>query len=148
VPDLGGSATIHGILYQILANLWRVSEIQLETKLAGQEIQSARLTLEPKGGGGDTRYEGEGVRIIEQYKTRSGTRTWSLNNLIDGVLPDLFIAVDPNRLTEISIYRFVTDGRCGRIDHFRRFLNDLRSKPAPENPLESLDHTKKFAFFG
>jgi hypothetical protein len=85
VPEPGGSATINGILYQILANLWRVSEIQLETKLDGQDIQSARLILEPNGGGGDARYEGKGVRGVEQYKTRSGNRTWSVKALIESL---------------------------------------------------------------
>jgi hypothetical protein len=59
MPEPGGPSAIYGILYQILANLWRVSEIRLESKLAGQEIRSALLILEPKGGGGDARYEGE-----------------------------------------------------------------------------------------
>ena len=113
MPEPGGPSAIYGILYQILANLWRVSEIRLDTKLDGQEIRSARLILEPKGGGGDTRYEGDGIRVVEQYKTRGGNRTWSLNELIDRVLPDLFIDVDPARLTEVCTYRFVTDGRCG-----------------------------------
>src|SRR6266498_2287467 len=101
MPEPGGAAAIYGILYQILANLWRVSEIRLEAKLAGQEIRSALLILEPKGGGGDTRYEGNGIRVVEQYKTRSGDRTWSLNDMINSVFPDLFIAVDPARLTEL-----------------------------------------------
>jgi hypothetical protein len=38
MPESGGPAAIYGFLYQILANLWRVSEIQLKAKLDGQEI--------------------------------------------------------------------------------------------------------------
>jgi hypothetical protein len=148
MPEPGGAAAIYGILYQILANLWRVSEIRLEAKLAGQEIRSARLILEPKGGGGDTRYEGNGIRVVEQYKTRGGNRTWSLNDLIDSVFPDLFIAVDPARLTELCTYRFVTDGRCGHIGHFQRFLHNFRSVPAPEDLLDRLDDAEKYRFLG
>jgi hypothetical protein len=96
MPQAGGSAAIYGILYQILANLWRASEIRLEAKLAGQEILSARLILEPKGGG-DARYEGEGIRVVEQYKTRSGNRTWSLKDLIEDVIPNLFVDLDHRR---------------------------------------------------
>jgi hypothetical protein len=103
MPEAGGSAAIYGILYQILANLWRVSEIRLKAKLAGQEIQSALLILEPKWGGGDARYEGDGIRVVEQYKTRSGNRTWSLKDLIEDVLPNLFVDLErfsPQRRAE------------------------------------------------
>jgi hypothetical protein len=93
MPESGGPAAIYGFLYQILANLWRVSEIRLKAKLDGQEIRSARLILEPKGGG-DTRYEGDGIRVVEQYKTRGGNRTWSLKELIEGVLRNLFLDLD------------------------------------------------------
>jgi len=150
MPEPGGPAAIHGILYQILANLWRVSEIQLDAKVQGQEVRSARLILEPKGGGGDTRYEGEGVRIIEQYKTRGHNRTWSLRELIEDVLPDLFVAVDPERLTEVSTYRFVTEGRCGGSVHspnFQRCLARFKSKPTPEDLLGGLDDTQAHHFF-
>src|SRR6266511_2743378 len=151
MPEPGGSAAINGFLYQILANLRHVSGIQLKTKRYGQEIRSARLILEPKGGGGDTRYEGEGVRIIEQYKTRGANRTWSLKDLIDDVLPNLFADdVDPNRHTGTSKYRFVTDGRCGdsiQSPDFRRFLQNFKSKPAPDDLLGSLDHAQKYRFF-
>jgi hypothetical protein len=147
MPEAGGSAAINGFLYQILANLRRISKIRLETKLDGQEIHSPCLILEPKGGGGDNRYEGKGIRIIEQYKTRGPNRTWSLTDLIEEVLPDLFIAVDPDRFSEVTTYRFVTDGRCGRIHHFQRFLENFTSKTALENPVESLDDTQEYPFF-
>ena len=128
MPEAGGSAAIYGILYQILANLWRVSELRLEAKLAGQEIQSALLILEPKGGGGDARYEGDGIRVVEQYKTRSGNRKWSLKDLIEEVLPNLFVDLDHRRPAGTSQYRFVTDGRCGdptfrtSLGHVSHFL--------------------------
>lgn len=150
MPAPGGSATIHGLLYQILANLWRVSEIRLDAILDKQEIRSAGVILEPKGGGGDNRSEGKGVRIIEQYKTRGHNRTWSLRELIEDVLPDLFIAVDADRLTEVNCYRFVTDGGCGESVHFpafRRFLAGFTSKSIPEDLLGSLDDTQADHFF-
>jgi hypothetical protein len=150
MPEAGGSAAIYGILYQILANLWRVSEIRLKAKFAGQEIQSALLILEPKGGGGDARYEGDGIRVVEQYKTRSGNRTWSLKDLIEDVLLNLFVDLDPRRPAGTSRYRFVTDGRCGdsiRSQDFQRFLQNFESKPAPVDLLGSLDDTQKWRFF-
>ena len=149
MPEPGGSAAIYGILYQILANLWRVSEIHLETKLAGQEIRSARLILEPKGGG-DARYEGDGIRVVEQYKTRSGNRKWSLKDLIEGVLPNLFLDLDHSRPPGASQYRFVTDGRCSDSIHspnFQRFLQIFKSIPAPSDILGSLDDPQECRFF-
>jgi hypothetical protein len=152
MPESGGPAAIYGFLYQILANLWRVSEIRLKAKLDGQEIRSARLILEPKGGG-DTRYEGDGIRVVEQYKTRGGNRTWSLKELIEGVLRNLFLDLDdldPNWHTGPGKYRFVTDGRCGESIHspnFQQFLQSFKSKLAPKDLLGSLDNTRKYPFF-
>ncbi len=147
MSEPGGSAALNGFLYQIFANLHYISEIQLSATLDGENIQSARLILEPQGGGGDARYEGKNVRIVDQYKTRTGDRTWSLNDLIQEVLPDLFLAVDANRLHEPCRYRFVTDGRRGRLNHFERFLQNFTPNTIPEDPLSILDNILFYPFF-
>jgi hypothetical protein len=150
MAEPGGSAAINGFLYQILANLWQIAKIRLsDVKRRKEDIYSARLILEPKGGGGDARYEVNGVRIVEQYKKRSEKKKWSLKEIIKDVLPDLFIAVDPHRLHEECKYHFVTDGCRGNIDEFDRFLKTLKNlspNTIPEDPLSVLDNTQKLLF--
>ena len=145
----GGSAAINGFLYQILANLGNISKFHLSfvRDKNTEDIESARLILEPKGGGGDARYEYGGIRIVEQYKTRSGNRKWSLDDLIHDVLPDLFRAVDAKRLDEKCKFRFVTNGRFGRLVHFERFLQTFSSQKVPTNPISALDDKNVSKFF-
>ena len=143
----GGSVAINGFLYQIIANLSRISEIHLSAQLDGNEMTSARLILEPKEGGGDARYENPNIRIIEQYKTRSNNRTWALREIIDDVLPDLFKAINPEKLNEPCQYRFVTDGRNGRFGYFVKFLQQFKDGKASDKPLTFLDNKHKYPFF-
>ena len=85
--------------------------------------------LEPQGGG-DARAEAAGVYLVEQYKTRSGG-TWSLSDIIS-VLENLRQAV-PQLKPAAASYRFVTDGRPGRLGVFDAFLADVRSASAPND---------------
>ena len=134
----GGSAAINGFLYQILHHLDWVADIQLTGRMAGQKIQAPRLVLEPRTGG-DAQAEASGLYLVEQYKTRTN-RTWSLTDVID-ILRDLRKAV-PRTFPPSAWYRFVTDGRPGRLDEFVRFTTDLRSMAHPND----LDGDRKRSF--
>ena len=85
----------------------------------------------------------EGRRIVEQYKTRSAG-TWSTRDIVFDVLPDLFRAVDETQ--PASKYRFVTDGRLGRIGHLQGFLKHFSDSP-PTNPLSALDDREKHPYY-
>ena len=107
----------------------RLADVTLTGKLEGEEIKDACLVLEPRTGG-DARAEASGTYLVEQYKTREGG-TWSLADL-EAILCDLRKAV-PNSRPEGACYRFVTDGRAGRLDTFSAFLADLKSAAGPDD---------------
>jgi hypothetical protein len=137
----GGPAAINGFLYQILNHLAWLADIRIVGQVAGQRIQGdAYIVLEPSDGG-DARCEGSNTYVVEQYKVRPGG-TWSVNSIIDGVLPDLRKAV-PEPISSNGAYCFVTDGRGGRLDTFNSFLTSLK---ACKNPTE-IDDVKE-VFFG
>lgn len=92
-------------------------------------------------GGGDLRVEIESGRIVEQWKARSDGGTWSLAELIDEVLPDLYRAVDGSALDSTAVYRFVTERRRGRWDDADEFFETLRDRPIPDQPLLELNDT-------
>lgn len=123
----GGPAAINGFLYQIIQHLGRLADIALSGRLDRQEIEEACLVLEPRNGG-DARAEATGIYLVEQYKTRRGG-TWAIADVLS-VLRDLRKAVPPS-LPAIARYRFVTDGRAGRLEEFTSFLADVKGVTAP-----------------
>jgi hypothetical protein len=126
----GGPAAISGFLYQILHHLGWLADIELTGQVAGQHVRHACLVLEPLDGG-DARLESAGIHVVEQYKTRP-KGTWSLTTIIEDVLSDLRQAV-PESIHPAGLYRFVTDGRPGRLDSFRAFLAHLRAAAGPDD---------------
>jgi hypothetical protein len=122
----GGAATIGGVVYQLLWMLLELTTIELRDPEHDDTgaLTGAVLVVEPAGGGGDARIQGESVHIVTQLKTRSGDGTWSLQAIIKGVLPDLLKGV---RLEAAAPeYRFVTDGRIGSWKTVQRFFRSLR----------------------
>ena len=107
-------------------------------QLDGQDVENACLVLEPRSGG-DARAEACGIYSVEQYKTRADG-TWSLSE-IESVLCNLRKAV-PSSLPLCACYRFVTDGRAGRLDPFRVFLADVNVADGPDD-LDNVN-TRKF----
>lgn len=122
MPQAGGPAAINGFLYQILHHLSWVSQVRLSGSLHRQTLTEALLVLEPKTGG-DARVEAQGFFVVEQYKTRQ-EGTWSIAGL-ESVLIDLRKAV-PASCPKEARYRFVTDGRPGRLTPLNEFLTRLR----------------------
>ena len=138
MTQAGGPAAINGFLYQILHHLGWIAEISLSGTLDESLIENARLVLEPRQGG-DARAEGTGIYLVEQYKTREGG-TWSVADVVS-VLGDLRKAV-PSQLPTFACYRFVTDGRPGRLDPLNVFLADVKSALTPDD----LDQSEKRKF--
>lgn len=141
MTQAGGPAAINGFLYQIMHHLGWLAEVTLTGKVNGQEVDDgACLVLEPRKGG-DARAEASGIYLVEQYKTRTNG-TWGLAD-IETVLRDLRKAVPPV-LPAHARYRFVTDGRAGRLDAFTGFLADVKSVGGPD----ALDNAQIRTFGG
>jgi len=138
MTQAGGPAAINGFLYQIIHHLGWLADVTLTGTLDGQEIKDVCLVLEPRSGG-DARAEASGTYLVEQYKTREGG-TWSIADL-QSVLCDLRKAVPDSRPNN-ACYRFVTNGRAGRLETFSAFLADLKLAAEPDE----LDNTNKRKF--
>lgn len=99
-----------------------MSDLSLSGTLKGEHVQDALLVLEPRNGG-DAQAQANGVFLVEQYKTRNGG-TWSIAE-IESIIFDLVKSV-PQNLPQNANYRFVTDGRPGRLKGLELFLADIR----------------------
>jgi hypothetical protein len=141
----GGPSTINGVLYQMLWTLLRTMKIHARdylTDARSGEIVGTTLVLEPQGGGGDLQETGKSGRTVQQLKARSGGGTWSLREVVEGVLPDLYLAVDleqPN-----TCYSFITEGRIdGWRDIYESFFRSLESRtPLADDVRSRLDDSK------
>ena len=129
MTQAGGPAAINGFLYQILHHIEWIADVKLEGKLADQEVKNALLVLEPRNGG-DARAEAPDQYLVEQYKTRAN-RAWRLTD-VETILRDLRKAVPPS-LPANAYYRFVTDGRAGRLEEFKAFLDALKLVKGPDH---------------
>ena len=121
----GGPSTINGVIYQMLWSLARAGQLHiLGVEMgANEELSTATLILEPRGGG-DLAVQDE-VTTVEQVKSRSDGGTWSLRDIVAHVLPDLYLAA--RHSTAPTKYHFVTDGRIGRWQKVREFFRSLRT---------------------
>lgn len=128
MTQAGGPAALNGFLYQILHHLSWMAEVSLSGTLDGIEMREACLILEPRTGG-DARAEASGIYLVEQYKTRNGG-TWAVADLVS-VLRDLRKAIPASRPVN-ACYRFVTDGRPGRLQSFKTFLAEVKSATGPD----------------
>lgn len=129
----GGSATLYGVLYQILGSLHWAARLSFDAVVADDDFPSAVLVIEPAGGGGDLRI---GDRA-EQWKARSGRRTWSFAEIVADVLPDLYLAVPDAELDREAVYAFVTEGRIGDWQSALQFFAHL-PKSVPQDPVAAL----------
>ena len=139
----GGSVALNGFLYQILHHLDWSTDASLTGTLDGQEVKDGCLVLEPGEGGGDAQAQARasGLYLVEQYKTRT-SGTWSLSEVI-AVLGDLRKSV-PDYLPGFARYRFVTNGRPGRLAEFREFIARLNEVEGTDE----LDNTTQRKFAG
>ncbi len=146
MTQAGGSATINGVLYQILGSIDWAVRIRLSATVESDDFSKALLILEPAGGGGDVVIKWDTGRIVEQWKAKSDHKTWSLAKVIDTVIPDLYLSVSVNHLDAKSEYRFITEGRRGNWERAEEFFKSL-NPPIPDDPLESLDDNDEISSF-
>jgi hypothetical protein len=140
----GGPSAINGVLYQMLWTLLRTTHLHASGCVPDEQtgqITQATLRLEPSGGGGDLQEIGQSSKVVQQLKARSDEGTWSLTEVVEGVLPDLYLAVDlafPD-----TAYEFVTEGRIGRWENVYKFFQSLSRRVCPDDDaLAALDDTK------
>lgn len=152
MAQAGGPAAINGFLYQILHHLAWIADIELTGKIAGQDIagqdvEEAILIFEPCDGG-DARCEAEKIRLTEQYKTRSND-TWSVDDIIKKVLPDLRKSV-PEIHSGEELYRFVSNGSysdSGRLKEFLGFCERVHTIYKENKDFRQLDAQIQRDFF-
>jgi hypothetical protein len=132
----GGSATLYGVLYQLLASVHHTVKLRLAVREQGQKILGARLVVEPAGGGGDLRIELPGQRIVEQWKARTTGRSWTLKQIGEKVLPDLYKDRNLDSPDDQTIYVFATEGRP--TEEAQALFNRLRGPVLDGSPFAGL----------
>ena len=142
VVPAGGPGTINGIVYQMLWALRTLGRFKSTTKLSpdGAEIAEAVLVLEPAKGG-DQQQVVDGKRVAIQLKARSDESTWSLQEIIREVLPDLYRAVD--EADPSAEYFFVTEGRQGVWTEAQKLFESFATRPRTANILDALNEDPK-----
>lgn len=149
-PPAGGPSTINGVLYQMLWCLFRAARLHISSlslDVTGQEITQATLRLEPSGGGGDLQEITVNHKVVAQLKARSNGGTWSLRDVIEQVIPDLYLAIDPG--VPETEYQFITEGRMGAWLQVYAFFQSLSTRSIPPgDALAALDNAKAIPFRG
>ena len=122
-------------------------QIHLKAAIDGDEWKDAQIIIEPVGGGGDTRIESGRKRIVEQWKAKSNQGSWSLKEVISGVLPDLYRAVDLTDEERETEFRFVTEGHRGNWKKAEQLFRDFGEGRPPEEPFAALDDEQEYKYF-
>jgi hypothetical protein len=122
---VGGAATNKGIWYQALWCVLQATAARIETFGHPSPADRVQLVLEPFGG--DAIVQRPGGRRIVQLKTLAHG-TWSLKDVVEQVLPDLYRAVEVRDAD--ATYEFVTEGRFGQWEPVRRFFEPLAGRLA------------------
>ena len=137
----GGGANINGVLYQLLWTLLRVSKLAIFSLEAdtSNSVSSAIVVAEPSDGG-DVQVSGD-HHEVEQLKARSDGSSWSLQDVIKKVLPDLFLAVSSDS-KKPQTFRLVSEGGIGNWHSvYEDFFQDLRNRNWSAD-LHELDDSK------
>lgn len=133
---------MNGVAYQLLWSLLRVWKATVCDVLEGPaQLQPKGVTviLEPPEGG-DLEVSG----AVEQIKARSNGGSWSLQEVIQDVLPDLYKAC---RARETPMcYRFVTEGSMGQWGDVYEFFRSVGKRALRgSDPLAVLDDQRELA---
>ncbi len=130
----------YGLVYQVLSCIDRALVVSTENR--GRNLKSVTLTVEPQGG--DLVEADARERHVYQFKARGDRRAWSLNQLIDEVLPDLYRASADDGSG--GSYSLVTEGREGALAQALSFFARLATI-APELLPGILDDNQNHPFF-
>src|SRR4051812_32203438 len=120
VVPAGGPSTVNGILYQLLYSLLTLGAFRsVGHRLVEGRLDEMTLVLEPSTGG-DQQVLYPGKRLVTQLKARSTGGSWSLQDVVRSVLPDLYRAVDHTK--QDTEYQFVTEGGQGKWAQVERLF--------------------------
>jgi hypothetical protein len=136
----GGPAAINGVVYQLLWSLLAVAKGMVTGQRGVHDgvIDELVVVLEPIGGGGDLVLDTGRRWAVEQVKARSTGAPWSLREVINSVIPDLYLASD--RAPPGSVYRFVTEGVMGDWSDVYGLFRSLRERiESADSPYAVLD---------
>lgn len=140
----GGPSTFYGVLYQLLWALATLGGFRtLRYREVEGQIDQITLVLEPSDGG-DQHALTDGKRTVTQLKARGSGGTWSLQEVVCEVLPDLYLAVDES--CPDSVYQFVTEGRRGGWAAVEQFFSELEEPPDGVDLLATLDDVAEVPF--
>lgn len=140
----GGPSTVNGVLYQMLYSLLTLGGFRVVGhRLEEGRLEQVTLVLEPSSGGDQQAFY-PGLRVVTQLKARSTGGAWSLQEIVRGVLPDLYRAVEPARTD--SQYQFVTEGERGRWTQVEELFQKFPATPPTGGCLDALDDTKEIKF--
>ena len=146
----GGPSTINGVLYQMLWCLFRATRLHISSCTLDEntrEITQASIRLEPSGGGGDLQEITGDRKVVAQLKARSDQGTWSLREVVEEVLPDLYLAIEAGPAS--ADYQFITEGRIGGWSQVYSFFQSLKTRQTPSgNIFDALDDTRPIPFRG
>jgi hypothetical protein len=130
--------------------LFRATRLHISSYMSDDntgEITQATIRLEPSGGGGDLQEITGDRRVVAQLKARSDRGTWSLREVVEEVLPDLYLAIESGSTS--ADCQFITEGRIGGWSQVYSFFQSLNARPMPSgNILNALDNTKAIPFQG
>ncbi len=147
---VGGSATARGIWFQALYVLLQAAEARVHRTGDEGDTSPANLQIVLEPHGGDARFEMPTSRRVVQLKSRVRGEPWSLKELVEEVLPDLYRAVD--LADEQITYEFVTEGRLGEWSSVKDFFGTLRKRAADAGGIDqahkALDQTEPLVFGG
>ena len=115
----------------------------MDRRLGEGRLEQVTLILEPSSGG-DQQAIYPGLRVVTQLKARSTGGSWSLQEIVRGVLPDLYRAVDDAQPD--TQYQFVTEGEQGRWMQVEECFRNLPATPPPGACAEALDDAKEVKF--
>jgi hypothetical protein len=144
MSNVGGSANINGILYQLLGTLDLATTFSIaRAQTNSDDIVSVCVTVEPASGGGDLQFETGSGRVVQQWKAKEKGGAWSLKKIIDEVLPDLYLAVPNEGLCGSDRYEFVTEGWMGKWHETYAFFQTLNSRSLSQIGFDALADTPK-----
>lgn len=137
-----GAATVYGVLYQILGSIERASNLYLQGHVEDENLLDAKLILEPSDGG-DLKVG----PIVEQWKSRRSGRKWTIREIIEKVIPDLYKSVKTSDFGKPCTYRFVTEGDCSDWGVAQNLFLWMSKQKNKNNPSCKLDRLRRKQFF-
>ncbi len=133
----GGPSTVHGVLYQTLVAFGGLAGA-VDLRPGSGADDAWTIVIEPDAGG-DLQTVSANERKVVQVKARTTGSPWSLREVVEKVLPDLYGAMGE---PPAGSFVFLTDGRIAWNSVYQ-FFRSLRSR----DPVQPAVHADRFLKF-